>query len=52
MEMVAEGVLAPSANLGHCAVNPTFTAIVEGKEAKEVYFCSCCNDVFCIFCIF
>eukprot|EP01032_Pedospumella_encystans_P013179 gene13179-15190_t len=36
MEMVAEGVLAPSANLGHCAVNPTFTAIVEGKEAKEV----------------
>ena len=38
MEMVAEGVLAPSANLGHCAVNPTFTAIVEGKEAKEVYF--------------
>jgi len=36
MEMVAEGVLAPSANLGHCAVNPTFTAIVEGKEANEV----------------
>lgn len=36
MEMVAEGVLAPSKNLGHCSVNPTFTAIVEGREAKEV----------------
>lgn len=36
MEMVAEGVLSPSKNLGCCAVSPTFTAIVEGKEAKEV----------------
>ena len=36
MEMVAEGVICPSKHLGHCAVNPTFTAIVEGKESKEV----------------
>jgi hypothetical protein len=36
MEMVAEGVIAPCKHLGHVAVNPTFTAIVEGKEAKEV----------------
>lgn len=36
MEMVAEGVLEPSANLGSCAVNQTFTAIVEGKPSKEV----------------
>lgn len=36
MEMVAEGVIAPTRNLGHCSVNPTFTAIVEGKPAKEV----------------
>ena len=36
MEMVAEGVLEPSVHLGTCTVNNTFTAIVEGKEAKEV----------------
>jgi hypothetical protein len=36
MEMVAEGVIAPSLNLGHVSVNPTFTAIVTGKEAKEI----------------
>ena len=36
MEMVAESVIFPSKHLGHCSVNPTFTAIVEGKEAKEV----------------
>lgn len=35
--MVAEGVIAPTRNLGHCSVNPTFTAIVEGKPAKEVF---------------
>ena len=37
MEMVAEGVLSPSKHLGHCDVSPTFTAIVEGKESKEVH---------------
>jgi hypothetical protein len=37
MEMVAEGVLQPSINLGMCSVNPTFTAYVEGKPAAEVY---------------
>ena len=36
MEMVAEGVISPCKHLGHVAVNPTFTAIVEGREAKEV----------------
>lgn len=36
MEMVAEGVISPSKHLGHCLVNPTFTAIVEGRESKEV----------------
>lgn len=36
MEMAAEGVLEPSVHLGCCAVNSTFTAIVEGKEAKEI----------------
>mmetsp|Transcript_16037 Transcript_16037/g.11565 ORF Transcript_16037/g.11565 Transcript_16037/m.11565 type:complete len:435 (+) Transcript_16037:59-1363(+) len=36
MEMVAEGVMRPSSNLGSCSVNDTFTAIVEGKPAKEV----------------
>lgn len=36
MEMVAEGVLAPSVNLGLCDVNNTFTAIVEGKPSKTV----------------
>lgn len=36
MEMVAEGVVSPSSNLGSCAVNSTFTAIVEGKESKEI----------------
>uniref|UniRef100_A0A7S1XS27 Nuclear pore localisation protein NPL4 C-terminal domain-containing protein n=2 Tax=Phaeomonas parva TaxID=124430 RepID=A0A7S1XS27_9STRA len=36
MEMVAEGALEIGENPGDCAVNETFTAIVEGKEAKEV----------------
>lgn len=36
MDMVAEGVLDCSANLGSCRVNRTFTAIVEGKEVPEV----------------
>jgi nuclear protein localization family protein 4 len=36
MEMIAEGVLQPSVNLGSCTVSDTFTAIVEGKPAKEV----------------
>lgn len=36
MEMVAEGVLQTSTHLGMCKINPTFTAIVEGKEASEV----------------
>lgn len=37
MEMVAEGVLEVSPNLGHCAVNGTFTVFVEGKPVKEVF---------------
>lgn len=42
MEMTAEGVLiANSTNLGACGVNPTFTAMVEGKAAKEID-----NDMF------
>ncbi len=36
MDMVAEGVLQIAANPGMCAINPTFTAIMEGKEAREV----------------
>ncbi len=36
MEMVAEGVLSPSSNLGSCAVNESYTAIIEAKETKEV----------------
>jgi hypothetical protein len=36
MDMAAEGALQLSQHLGSCAVSPTFTAIVEGKEAKEV----------------
>lgn len=36
MEMVAEGVLAVSPNLGSTLVNPTFTAIAEGREVKEI----------------
>lgn len=36
MEMVAESVLDVGPNPGSCAVNPTFTAIMEGKESKEV----------------
>lgn len=36
MEMVAEGVLGVSENLGSCMINPTFTVEVEGKAAKEV----------------
>lgn len=36
MEMVAEGVIGISKNLGCCTVNPTFTAYVEGKPVKEI----------------
>jgi nuclear protein localization family protein 4 len=36
MEMVAEGVLGVSENLGSCVVNPTFTVEVEGRASKEV----------------
>ena len=36
MEMVAEGVIAASENMGNVTVHDTFTAIVEGKESKEV----------------
>jgi len=36
MEMVAEGVISVSPNLGFTKVNPSFTAIAEGKETKEV----------------
>lgn len=36
MEMVAEGVLEVSPNLGSLKVNSTFTAVVEGKNATEV----------------
>jgi nuclear protein localization family protein 4 len=36
MEMCAEGALEPSSKPGFCKVSSTFTAIVEGKEAKEI----------------
>ena len=36
MEMVAEGALQGGPHPGMCLVNPTFTAIVEGKPASEV----------------
>lgn len=36
MEMVAEGVISAGENLGCVNVNETFTAIVEGKETREV----------------
>ena len=36
MEMVAEGVLAPSTNMSRCMVNPTFTVEMEGRPSKEV----------------
>ena len=45
MEMVAEGVIEPSKNLGCVTVNPTFTAIVEGKNTKEVSRTYFDNDV-------
>jgi nuclear protein localization family protein 4 len=38
MEMAAEGALGLSHNLGTCSVNPPFSAIMEGKETKEVGF--------------
>jgi hypothetical protein len=39
MEMVAEGVLQISpSNLGSCSVHDTFTAVVSGKNVKEVDF--------------
>jgi hypothetical protein len=36
MEMAAEGALGLSHNLGTCSVNPPFSAIMEGKESREV----------------
>lgn len=36
MEMVAEGVLQVCPHLGCLGVHPTFTAVVEGKNSKEV----------------
>lgn len=36
MEMAAERVLTLSPNMGACGVNPTFTAIVEGRVSKEI----------------
>jgi nuclear protein localization family protein 4 len=36
MEMVAEEALEVGPNPGFCIVNPTFTAIQEGKESKTV----------------
>jgi len=36
MEMVAEGAIQTSPNLGMCSVNPTFTALVEGKPTTEI----------------
>ena len=36
MEMAAEGALEVGPNPGFCYVNPTFTAIQEGKESKTV----------------
>jgi hypothetical protein len=36
MEMAAEGALGLSLNLGTCNVNPPFSAIMEGKESREV----------------
>ena len=38
MEMTAEGALGLSQNLGTCLVNPPFSAIMEGKESREVLF--------------
>lgn len=37
MEMAAEGALGLSLNLGTCTVNPPFSAIMEGKESREVH---------------
>ena len=36
MDMAAERVLTLSPNLGACGVNPTFTAVVEGRSSKEI----------------
>jgi nuclear protein localization family protein 4 len=36
MDMVAESVLQVAADPGLCSINPTFTAIVEGRGVKEV----------------
>lgn len=38
MEMTAEGALGLSENLGTCQVNPPFSAIMEGKESREVSY--------------
>lgn len=36
MQMAAEGALRVSKHLGMCEINPTFTALVEGKPTSEV----------------
>lgn len=36
MELTAEGVISPCANLAHVSVHPTFTCLVERKSVKEV----------------
>jgi len=36
MSMVAEGALEPSINPAFCKVNPTYTAIVEGRPTTEI----------------
>lgn len=46
MEMVAEGVLEVSKDLGCCSVNETFTAIVEGKNTKQVRMCILVSSLF------
>lgn len=45
MEMAAEGVLQASPHLGACAVNDTFTAIVEGRPSKEVRVSTNCKSL-------
>jgi hypothetical protein len=36
MEMAAEGALQISTHPGTCAIDPTFTAVVESRTVKEV----------------
>jgi hypothetical protein len=45
MDMVAEQVLQICPNPGSCGISPTFTAVMEGREAREVeplLFCLLC----------